>query len=70
MVILGNVIKRVIKTRAQLNFRHQSAVAYQEKTLRKLLRKAKYTEFGMHYGFGSLLEQENIFDEIFWPQKN
>lgn len=63
MVILGNVIKRVIKTRAQINFRHHSAVAYQERTLRKLLRKARHTEFGMHYGFGSVLESENLFQE-------
>jgi len=64
MVILGNVIKRAIKLRARIQFIQHPATAYQERTLRKLLRKARHTDFGQHYGFGSILEADDLLGEF------
>ncbi len=57
MDLLGNVVKRALKLRKTMRRVRRSASpeSLQRKTLVKLLRKARQTEFGSYYGFGSIL---------------
>jgi hypothetical protein len=62
MAILGAILKRALKlqkTVAKVTPK-DSPIKKQEKTLRKLLLKAQYTEFGRHYGFSEILRSDNI----------
>lgn len=60
MDLLGNVVKRALKLRKTLHKVRRSASpeSMQRKTLIKLLRKARQTEFGSYYGF-----------EVYWLRK-
>lgn len=54
MAVLGRILKETTKFANQLDARRQSDYTTQIKTLLKLLDKAKFTEFGLHYGFDEI----------------
>jgi len=66
MPILGSIIKRAIDLRGRIPAR-KNVYKQQIKQLRKLLKKAEYTEFGMKFGFNNMLLEE---DPIKTFQKN
>lgn len=66
MPILGSIIKGAIDLRGRIPAR-KSVYKQQIKQLRKLLKKAEYTEFGMKFGFNNMLLEE---DPIKTFQKN
>ena len=61
MAVLGMMLKSTTKYAYKFtNFVKPTVNTTQEKQLRKLLNKAKKTEFGMKYDFASILKSENI----------
>ncbi len=54
MAVLGRILKETTKFASQLDARRKSDYTTQIKTLLKLLDKAKFTEFGMHYDFDAI----------------
>ncbi len=59
MAIIGNIIKGFIEIKNSISSEVNPLTAQQE-VLRKLLDKAKHTDFGKHYEFESILESENV----------
>ncbi|TYB73997.1 GH3 family domain-containing protein [Bizionia myxarmorum] len=59
MAILGNIIKGVIDITDSFSSELNPVEAQQE-VLKKLLDKAKDTEFGLHYNFENILEADNV----------
>lgn len=61
MAVLGTVLKTTTKYAYKLNnlVKREASVA-QEKQLRKLLAKAKNTEFGQQYHFAEILKSDDI----------
>ncbi|MCK7590087.1 GH3 auxin-responsive promoter family protein [Subsaxibacter sp. CAU 1640] len=59
MAILGNIIKGVIDVKDTLTS-EINAVAEQKEMLKKLLTKAKDTDFGKHYQFEKILQSDNL----------
>ncbi len=59
MPILGSIIKGLIDFRDSITT-EPDALEAQEKVLRNLLKKARDTAFGQHYGFEEILESEDI----------
>lgn len=66
MPILGSIIKGAIDLRGRIPSR-KNVYKQQLKQLRKLLKKAEYTEFGRKYGFSNMLLED---DPIKTFQKN
>jgi hypothetical protein len=66
MPILGSIIKGAIDLRGRIPAR-KNVYKQQIKQLRKLLKKAEYTEFGKKFGFNNMLLEE---DPIKTFQKN
>lgn len=64
MPILGLAIKRLIRFRNQVQFRKVKPLIYQQRVLRRLLKKAEHTSFGNHFGFGSLLASQNLLQDF------
>lgn len=69
MPVLGTIIKRALSLRrTMLKVRRQpSATQMQRKTLLKLLKKARNTEFGKHYEFDAILaasKPEKLFQTL------
>lgn len=63
MTILGSVLKNTTKYAYKLNKDVQyQEVEQQEKQIRKLLHKAKDTEFGKRYHFEAILNAEHVLD--------
>lgn len=54
MAVLGRILKETTKFASQLDARRKNDYSTQIKTLLKLLDKAKFTEFGMHYNFDEI----------------
>jgi hypothetical protein len=72
MAILGKVLKRGFQLTQVVN-RKKNPTKTQRKTLRKLISKACYTEFGVAYDFDSILknlifENDDSFYELFKKQ--
>ena len=65
MALLGNLISRSLRIRRQFTPPVASPIRYQRNTLRKLLEKAQYTDFGKHYGFTDILSEEADFVATF-----
>ncbi|PZD79533.1 GH3 auxin-responsive promoter family protein [Mesonia sp. K7] len=63
MAVIGSIIKKVIDFTGNLTT-EENVVENQERTLRKLLEKAKNTSFGKFYNFSEILESENIIDSF------
>lgn len=66
MAIIGSIIKRAIDLRGRIPAR-KNVYKQQVRQLRKLLKKAENTEFGMKFGFNNMLLEE---DPIKTFQKN
>jgi hypothetical protein len=64
MVVLGSLFKRGLQLRIKLSVKAFAPVKQQEIVLRKLLNKAKDTEIGRYYGFGSMLKHADVFGEF------
>ncbi|GDX51896.1 hypothetical protein LBMAG27_09430 [Bacteroidota bacterium] len=64
MPLLGSLIKRFIKARSMVKLRRGSALAKQKRVLRKLIRKAEFTEFGKHFHFTQILSAESIIERF------
>lgn len=58
MALLGNLIARSLQLRKQFHLPVATPETYQKYTLRQLLDRGQYTQFGKHYGFGSMLSRE------------
>lgn len=63
MPILGSIIKGAIDIRSRIPARSNS-YKQQLKQLRKLLAKAEFTDFGIQYGFSTILEAEDPVAEF------
>lgn len=59
MAFIGTILQEVVKLN-KLNNKNYNAFSLQTKTLKKLLFKAKNTEFGLRYKFADILKSENI----------
>jgi hypothetical protein len=59
MAIVGEIFKNVIKLNRRLSITRKSMLEMQEKTLKKLLRKAAFTEIGIYYNFEEILRSPN-----------
>ncbi len=62
MPLLGSLIKQFIKARSMVKLRRSTALAKQTRVLRKLLKKAEFTEFGKHFEFTRILSSANIIE--------
>jgi len=63
MSLLGPMIKRAIKINPRLQLVHPlSPPGKQQKVLRRLLRKAAYTKFGLQHKFIDILRSENLVE--------
>lgn len=58
MAVLGRILKETTKFASQLDARRKHDYTTQIKTLAKLLDKAKFTEFGLHYDFDTIEKSE------------
>jgi hypothetical protein len=59
MAILGSIVKRTIDIGNKIPRRNSTPYRNQIKTLKKLLKKARFTAFGEHYKFSELLQLKN-----------
>jgi hypothetical protein len=59
MAIVGSIIKKIIDLRDSIVSQPEAQEAQLE-VLKKLLKKAKDTQFGKHYDFEAILEADNI----------
>ena len=56
--IVGNIVARSLWLSHKLSAQNATPIAYQRRTLRKLIEKAQYTAFGKHYDFEGILSHE------------
>ena len=64
MAVIGTILKEVAKIKKSSEDKKQLNFQLQEKILRKMLVKAKATEFGKKFHFESLLESENLVNDF------
>ncbi len=57
-------LKRGLKLKDSLTFNISRAAKWQETTLKKLIFRAKNTEFGLNHGFDDILITSNISEEF------
>lgn len=62
MAILGSIVKRTIDLGSKLPKRNSTPYRNQVKTLKGLLKKARFTAFGEQYKFSQLLQERNPID--------
>jgi hypothetical protein len=60
MPIIGSVLKRAVVLNKKIRFKRAEPIRYQEKVIRRLLRNAKDTYFGLTYGFSEILKSEHL----------
>ena len=60
MAIVGSILQEVIKKKKSNLEKKQLSMRIQEETLRKLIQKAKNTEFGHAYGFHEILKSGEL----------
>jgi hypothetical protein len=60
--IVGGLIKRAFSLAGRIQGLGQSPHQLQKRTLRRLLRKAHQTAFGIHYNFTTILNSNNLID--------
>jgi hypothetical protein len=60
MPILGGLVKRAMKFNKRINAPRFEPMHYQEKTLKRLIKKASGTAFGQHYGFKEILKSDDF----------
>lgn len=59
MAIIGSLISRSLRIRKQFTFKLGTPRQYQLQVLRRLMEKAKHTQFGAHYGYEQMLNSPN-----------
>jgi len=59
-MLLGQLIKRTISLNQRLSVAPSTPMKQQQRMLRRLLRKAAYTKFGLRYQFSEILRAENL----------
>lgn len=62
MPIINDFIKKSLAVTKRFKLRNLTPIDYQERMLRKLLRKAMHTAFGKHYDFEKILEADNFIE--------
>lgn len=60
MPVLGALVKRAMQFKKKAGEPKFEPIVYQQKTLKKLLKKAANTDFGKHYGFKQILETKDV----------
>ncbi|MFO7656480.1 MAG: GH3 auxin-responsive promoter family protein [Bacteroidales bacterium] len=60
MAVIGTILKEVVKIKRSTEDKKELNFLLQEKTLRKLLDKAKKTAFGKKYHFEKILQSDNL----------
>src|SRR6185295_76725 len=60
MPVLGVLIKQGLKLSLRVKRRHSTPIQKQRRELKKLLKKAKGTAFGMHYQFDDILSARSF----------
>lgn len=61
---IGNFIRKGVETSRNIKIRNLSAIDFQRKTLKKLIRKASETAFGIHYNFRDILKSEDVIQNF------
>lgn len=64
MPILASIIKKGIELRHRMRLSEKSPVYYQNKELKKLLRKAQFTMFGQTYNFTGMVNSRNFVNKF------
>ncbi len=64
-MIPGKIVEISLEVTGQILTPHKSPVRQQEKTLHRLLKKARKTQFGRHYGFDQILADKGEVIEKF-----
>ncbi len=64
MALLGSLIKRLIRARSSVKLRFSSPYTQQRRVLKRLLRKAEFTDFGKKYHFTDLLSEKKIHEKF------
>ena len=64
MAVIGTILKEVVKIKKNSVEKKELNFLLQEKTLRKLLEKARITSFGKHFGFERMLSCNNLVKEF------
>lgn len=64
MAIVGSILQEVIKKKKSNLEKKQLSMRIQEETLRKLIQKAKNTEFGHTYGFNEILKSGEMLTDF------
>lgn len=55
MRLVGGLIKRAFSLANGIQGLGQSPIELQRKTLKRLIRKAQFTQFGKHFNFSGIL---------------
>lgn len=63
--LLGNIVARSLWLSGKLSSRNSSPISYQRRTLKQLLERGQYTDFGKHYDFAGILSHEVDFMKAF-----
>lgn len=61
MALLGQIIKRYLKIQKTFTLKTASHRRYQQVELRRLVSKAKDTQFGAHYNFKKILSEDDLY---------
>ncbi len=61
MPLIKDLFDRTVNLNFNLRFSSSAVQQIQEKTLRKLLKKAEYTRFGESYGFSKMLTSSDLY---------
>jgi hypothetical protein len=64
MPILASIIKKGIEIRHRIRLTEKTPVYYQNKELKKLLRKAQFTMFGQTYNFTGMVNSRNFVNKF------
>lgn len=64
MAVIGTILKGVVKIKKSSEDKKELNFHVQESTLKKLLKKAKNTEFGKKYNFDAILKSDNLVERF------
>lgn len=64
MPILASIIKRGIELRHSIRLPEKTPIYYQQKELKKLMRKAQFTMFGQTYKFSTMVNSRNYVNKF------
>ncbi len=64
MALLGSIIKKGIALRHRIRFEAKSPLFYQQRELKKLLRKSQFTMFGQTYNFQDMVNSRNMLNKF------